>query len=115
HVAMSNTLNTPAEALELSYPLRVERYALRRGSGGDGRFRGGDGVVRELRALERCRLSLLSQRRELAPRGAGGGADGLPGRNLLNGEALRGFVTRDLEPGDLLRIETPGGGGWGEA
>ncbi len=108
HVAMSNTLSTPAEALELAYPLRVERYALRLDSGGRGRFRGGDGVVRELRVLERCRLSLLSQRRRLAPRGANGGADGRPGLNLLNGEELHGFVTRELEPGDLLRIETPG-------
>jgi N-methylhydantoinase B len=114
HVAMSNTLNTPVEALELSYPLRVERYALRLGSGGEGRFRGGDGVVREVRALEPCRLSLLTQRRRLAPHGAGGGADGLPGRNELNGEALPAFATRDLESGDLLRIETPGGGGFGD-
>jgi N-methylhydantoinase B len=113
HVAMSNTLNTPIEALELAYPLRVERYALRLGSGGEGRFRGGDGVVRELRALERCRASLLTQRRALRPRGAGGGSDGLAGRNLLNGVELPAFVTTDLEPGDLLRIETPGGGGWG--
>jgi len=113
HVAMSNTLNTPVEALELSYPLRVERYELRRGSGGAGLFRGGDGVVRELRVLEHCRLSLLTQRRELAPRGAAGGADGLPGRNLLNEKELPAFVTMDLEPGDLLRIETPGGGGYG--
>ena len=113
HVAMSNTLNTPVEALELSYPLRVERYALRVGSGGAGRFRGGDGVVRELRALEPCRLSLLTQRRLLPPRGEQGGGDGLPGRNLLNGEKLPAFATVDLRPGDLLRIETPGGGGWG--
>jgi N-methylhydantoinase B len=111
HVAMSNTLNTPVEALELAYPLRVERYELRRGSGGAGEHRGGDGVVRELRALERCRLSLLTQRRALAPRGERGGGDGLPGRNLLNGEELPAFATVDLEPGDLLRIETPGGGG----
>ena len=115
HVAMSNTLSTPVEALELAYPLRVERYALRTGSGGDGRFRGGDGVVRELRALERCRLSLLTQRRALAPRGEDGGGDGLPGRNLLNGVELPAFATVDLEPGDVLRIETPGGGGYGEA
>ena len=115
HVAMSNTLNTPVEALELSYPLRVERYELRRGSGGAGRFPGGDGVVRELRALEPCRLSLLTQRRSLAPRGAAAGADGRPGRNLLNGEELPAFATIALEAGDLLRIETPGGGGYGEA
>jgi N-methylhydantoinase B len=113
HVAMSNTLSTPVEALELSYPLRVERYALRDGSGGAGRLRGGDGVVRELRALEPCRLSLLTQRRALAPRGASGGHDGLSGRNLLNGVELPAFATADLEAGDVLRIETPGGGGYG--
>jgi N-methylhydantoinase B len=115
HVAMSNTLSTPVEALELSYPLRVERYELRTGSGGGGRFRGGDGVVRELRALEPCRLSLLTQRRSLGPRGADGGDDGLPGRNFLNGVELPGFATVDLEAGDLLRIETPGGGGYGRS
>jgi N-methylhydantoinase B len=115
HVAMSNTLNTPVEALELAYPLRVERYELRRGSGGDGLHPGGDGVVRELRALEPCRLSLLTQRRLLTPRGARGGGDGLPGRNLLNGEELPAFASVDLVAGDLLRIETPGGGGWGRS
>jgi N-methylhydantoinase B len=114
HVAMTNTLNTPVEALELAYPLRVERYAVRDGSGGAGLHPGGDGVVREIRALAACRLSLLTQRRARAPRGAHGGADGAPGRNLLNGEELQGFATRDLVAGDLLRIETPGGGGWGE-
>jgi N-methylhydantoinase B len=113
HVAMSNTLTTPIEALELAYPLRVERYALRLGSGGAGLHRGGDGVVRELRVLERCRLSLLTQRRALAPRGERGGGDGLPGRNLLNGQALPAFATVDVEPGDVVRIETPGGGGYG--
>jgi N-methylhydantoinase B len=113
HVAMSNTLSTPTEALELAYPLRVERHALRLGSGGDGVHRGGDGVVRELRALEACRLSLLSQRRRIAPAGVAGGAPGAAGRSLLNGEELPPFATRDLEPGDLLRIETPGGGGYG--
>jgi N-methylhydantoinase B len=113
HVAMSNTLNTPVEALELAYPLRVERYAVRLGSGADGRFRGGDGVVRELRVLESCRLSLLTQRRALAPRGNLGGGDGQPGRNLMNGRELPAFVTLDVDAGDLLRIETPGGGGWG--
>jgi N-methylhydantoinase B len=112
HVAMSNTYNTPAEALELAYPLRVERYELRRGSGGAGLHRGGDGVVRELRILEPCRLSLLTQRRALAPRGARGGADGLPGRTFLNGMELPAIANLDLQAGDLLRIETPGGGGW---
>jgi N-methylhydantoinase B len=113
HVAMSNTLNTPVEALELAYPLSVERYELRRGSGGTGARRGGDGVVRELRVHEACRLSVLAQRRSSSPRGRDGGADGTRGRTLLNGEELPAFVSRDLEPGDLLRIETPGGGGYG--
>jgi len=115
HVAMSNTLNTPIEALELAYPLRVGRYALRLGSGGAGRRRGGDGVVRELQVRQPCRLSLLTQRRRIGPRGAGGGEDGLPGRNLLNGEELPAFATVDLVPGDVLTIETPGGGGYGPA
>jgi len=114
HVAMSNTLSTPIEALELAYPLRVERYGLRLGSGGVGRFRGGDGVVRELRVLERCRLSLLTQRRTTAPQGERGGGEGLAGRNLVNGEEVPAFATLDLEPGDVLRVETPGGGGWGD-
>ena len=115
HVAMTNTLNTPVEALELAYPLRVERYAVRLGSGGAGARRGGDGVVRELRALEPCRLSIVSQRRSTAPRGAEGGGPGAPGRNLLNGGTLPASASRDLRPGDLLRIETPGGGGFGSA
>jgi N-methylhydantoinase B len=113
HVAMSNTFNTPAEALELSYPLRVERYELRPSSGGQGRHRGGNGVVREIRVLEPCRLSLLTQRRALAPSGAEGGEDGAPGRNFLNGAELPAIASVDLEAGDLLRIESPGGGGWG--
>jgi N-methylhydantoinase B len=113
HVAMSNTLNTPVEALELAYPLRVERYALRVGSGGAGLHRGGDGVVRELRVLEHCRLSLLTQRRRHAPSGAAGGEHGTCGRNLVNGEELPPVAARDLEPGDVVTIETPGGGGYG--
>jgi N-methylhydantoinase B len=115
HVTMSNTLTTPAEALELAYPLRVRRHALRLGSGGAGRHRGGDGVLREIEALEACRASILSERRAHAPAGGEGGEDGAPGRNLLNGEELRAKATVDLEPGDVLRIETPGGGGWGTA
>ena len=113
HVTMSNTLNTPVEALELAYPLRVERYALRLGSGGEGAHRGGEGVVRELRALEPCRLSIVSERRRHAPAGAVGGADGARGRNRLNGEELPAKVTRDLQPGDVVTVETPGGGGFG--
>jgi N-methylhydantoinase B len=113
HVAMSNTLNTPVEALELSYPVRVERYELRPGSGGAGAHRGGDGVIRELRVLEDCRLSLLTERRRHAPRGAAGGGAGASGRNLLNDEELPAKVTRQLRAGDVVRIETPGGGGYG--
>jgi len=114
HVAMSNTLNTPAEALELAYPLRVERYALREGSGGEGRHRGGDGVVRELRALEDCRLSIISERRSHAPQGSRGGGPGERGRNLVNGEEVPAKDTRQLAAGDVVRIETPGGGGFAE-
>jgi N-methylhydantoinase B len=113
HVAMSNTLSTPVEALELQYPVRVERYGLRLGTGGEGRHRGGDGVVRELRVLEDCRLSIISERRTHAPQGERGGAPGVPGRNLLNGEPLPAKVTRDLRAGDVVTIETPGGGGFG--
>jgi len=112
HVAMSNTLSTPTEALELGYPIRVERHGLRLGSGGAGRRRGGDGVVRELRALGPCRLSIVSERRRHAPQGRNGGEPGARGRNLLNGEELPAKATRDLEPGDVVRIETPGGGGY---
>jgi N-methylhydantoinase B len=113
HVTMSNTLSTPVEALELGYPLRVERHELRAGSGGSGRFHGGDGVVRELRVLERCRFSVIAERRRHPPRGAAGGGDGAPGRTLLNGGELPPKATVQLEPGDLIRIETPGGGGFG--
>jgi N-methylhydantoinase B len=113
HVTMSNTLSTPTEALELAYPLRVRRHALRLDSGGDGAHRGGDGVVREIEALEACRFSIVSERRAHAPQGAQGGNPGQPGLNLENGEGIPGKITGTLEPGDLLTIETPGGGGWG--
>ncbi|TML17474.1 MAG: hydantoinase B/oxoprolinase family protein [Actinobacteria bacterium] len=113
HVAMSNTLSTPVEALELQYPLRVRRYELRRGSGGSGNNRGGNGVVRELEALEACRLSLITERRARAPQGERGGKPGAPGRNLLNGEPLPAKATRDLAEGDVVTIESPGGGGFG--
>ena len=113
HVTMSNTLSTPIEALELAYPLRVRRYALRLGSGGQGAHRGGDGVVRELEALESCRFSIVSERRTRGPQGARGGYSGQAGRNLLNGKEIAAKVTGDLAPGDVLTIETPGGGGQG--
>ncbi len=115
HVAMSNTLNTPVEALETEFPLRVRELALRRGSGGAGARRGGDGLVRELEALAPMRFTLLTERRRWAPRGRDGGADGVPGRNLLDGRPLPSKSDGDLAPGSRLRIETPGGGGHGEA
>jgi N-methylhydantoinase B len=115
HVAMSNALNTPVEALELAYPLRVERYALRLGSGGDGRHHGGDGVVREVRTLEECRLSVIGDRRRHAPAGVHGGGAGARGRTLVNGVEIPGKDTRRLAAGDVVRTETPGGGGFGRA
>ena len=113
HVAMSNTFATPAEALELEYPLRVERWELRGGSGGAGAHRGGDGVVRELRVFEDCRLSVLAERRRHAPPGRAGGHDGARGRTFVNGEEQPPKLTRQLHDGDVIRVETPGGGGYG--
>jgi N-methylhydantoinase B len=115
HVTMSNTLNTPVEALELAYPLRVERYALRLGSGGRGRHWGGDGVIREITALEPCRVSIVSERRARGPAGARGGEPGQPGRNLVNGDPAPGKITGPLAAGEAVTIETPGGGGFGAA
>jgi len=115
HVAMSNTLNTPVEALELEFPLRAVEYSMRQGSGGGGRQRGGDGVVREVEALEEMRFSLITERRRHGPPGADGGSPGAPGRNSLNGGELPAKASGTLRPGDRLRIETPGGGGRGEA
>ncbi len=115
HVAMSNTLNTPVEALETELPLRVRELSVRRGSGGAGLHPGGDGVIRELEALEAMRYTLISERRRHRPRGRDGGGDGEPGRNLLNDEPLPSKCEGELAPGDRLRIETPGGGGYGNA
>jgi N-methylhydantoinase B len=113
HVAMSNTLNTPIEALEREFPVRAIEYALRRGSGGAGLRRGGDGVVRELQALREMTFSLIAERRRHAPRGAGGGESGLPGADSIDGRPIAGKLTGTLSPGRRLRIETPGGGGLG--
>ena len=113
HVAMSNTLNTPVEALETEFPLRVRELSLRRGSGGGGEHRGGDGVVREIEALEPIRYTLISERRRHPPRGREGGEDGEPGNNLLNGKPLPSKCEGELSAGDRLRVETPGGGGYG--
>ncbi len=118
-VHMTNTLNTPVEALEIAFPFRLERYSLRRGSGGAGRHRGGDGIVREYLLLEPAIVTMQSERRTTAPWGLAGGASGRGGRNVLihpdgSEEELPSKFTRRLAAGDRLRVETPGGGGWGE-
>jgi N-methylhydantoinase B len=112
HVAMSNTLNTPTEALETEFPLRVRELSLRHGSGGSGAHQGGEGIVRELEALAPMRFALIGERRRHRPKGVGGGEDGAVGRNLFNGLPLPGKAAGKLRPGDRLRVETPGGGGW---
>ncbi|MGC2259271.1 MAG: hydantoinase B/oxoprolinase family protein [Candidatus Sulfotelmatobacter sp.] len=119
HTHMTNSLNTPAEALEYAYPLRVRRYSLRTGSGGLGKYLGGDGIVREIEVLTDCEVTLLSERRVLAPWGLNGGSDGAPGRTSVirrNGsvEAMPGKFSTRLSAGDRIRIESPGGGGWGK-
>ena len=117
HVHMSNSLNTPVEALEHAYPFRVVRYGIRRGSGGEGRYRGGDGLRRDLEILTSAQVALLCERRETGPSGARGGGDGAPGRNVLvrgrEETVLPGKATFDVEAGDVVSIRSPGGGGWG--
>jgi N-methylhydantoinase B len=113
HVAMSNTLNTPVEALESEFPLRVRELSLRRGSGGDGEHRGGDGIVREIEALAPMSYSLIGERRRHPPKGRDGGRNGAPGHNLRNGERLPGKIEGELDRGNSIRLETPGGGGHG--
>lgn len=115
HVGMSNTRNTPIEVLELEHPVRVRTYALRAGSGGPGTHAGGDGVIREFEALAPMEATLLTERRRHGPRGADGGGDGAPGKNLVNGRPLASKVALQLSTGDILRIETPGGGGRGKS
>jgi len=114
HVGMSNTLNTPIEVLEMEHPLRVRTYALRKESGGRGTWEGGEGVVREFEALAPMETTLLTERRRHGPAGGAGGQDGEAGANLLNGQRLASKITLRLAAGDVLRIETPGGGGWGK-
>jgi N-methylhydantoinase B len=114
HVGMTNTLNTPIEALELEYPLRVERYELAYGTGGGGRHRGGDGLVRSIRVLEPASLSLLTDRRRHAPQGLRGGGSGTPGENRLGNTVLAPKASVDLAAGDVVTLRTPGGGGWGK-
>lgn len=112
---MTNTLNTPIESLELHYPLRIKRYALRRGSGGAGAKVGGDGVIRTFEFLEPTHMSLLTERRRLAPWGLAGGAAGQQGKNIFNGKALDSQAEMLAQPGDVLSIHTPGGGGYGSS
>ncbi|HKG23957.1 MAG TPA: hydantoinase B/oxoprolinase family protein, partial [Blastocatellia bacterium] len=117
HTHMTNSLNTPSEAMEYAYPMRVREYSIRRASGGKGEFRGGDGVVRELELLTDARVTLLSDRRKTRPYGLSGGEPGAPGRAwLASGKtrrALAGKESAQVNSGDRIRIETPGGGGYG--
>jgi N-methylhydantoinase B len=118
HTHMTNSLNTPVEALEYAYPFRVRRYSYRNGSHGNGKYRGGDGLIREIELLGPAQVTLLTERRVYPPYGVNGGLPGLTGRNIL----IENGVERDLpakcnievDGGAVLRIETPGGGGWGE-
>ena len=116
---MTNTLNTPIEALEYAYPLRVSEYSIRSGSGGAGKFCGGDGIRRSLQVLEDCQVTLLSDRRRFAPYGLNAGKAGQVGRNFIlrDGQEipLPGKGSLELKASDVLVIDTPGGGGWGES
>lgn len=119
HTHMTNSLNTPVEVLESAYPVRVRRYCLREGSGGSGLFRGGDGIIREIEFLTEVRGTILSERRTFAPYGLAGGSAGKPGRNRLilpddRTVALRSKAAFTAPRSSVLRVETPGGGGWGK-
>ena len=118
HSHMTNTLNTPIEALEYTYPLMVTRYSIRKGSGGKGLHQGGNGLVREMEVLTQVEVTVLSERRKIPPYGLAGGKPGMPGKNLIirrdgTVQEMPGKFHERLEPGDRIRIETPGGGGWG--
>jgi N-methylhydantoinase B len=116
---MTNTLNTPIEALEAYYPMRITEYRIRRGSGGRGRYPGGDGLVREMECLAESSVSVLTERRKLRPYGLNGGGPGAAGANFVIRDGKRaklpGKANAQLEPGDRIRIETPGGGAWGRS
>jgi len=119
HTHMTNSLNTPTEALEYAYPLRVRKYSLRPDSGGEGKYRGGDGIIREVEVLADAEVTLLADRRERGPYGLAGGKDGAPGKAVViredgSSQELPGKFNVRLRKGERIRIETPGGGGWGE-
>jgi N-methylhydantoinase B/oxoprolinase/acetone carboxylase alpha subunit len=117
HTHMTNSLNTPLEALENYLPIRIRRYGLRKGSGGEGLHRGGEGIIREYEFRVPAALTIMSERRRFAPYGASGGGPGAKGKNTLisrgRTKALGSKVNVKLRPGDILRVETPGGGGYG--
>jgi 5-oxoprolinase (ATP-hydrolysing) len=113
HTHMTNTRITDAEVMERRFPVRVREHAIRRGSGGDGRFRGGDGVKRRLEFLRAAQVSILSERRARGAWGLAGGCAGAPGQNLLNGRTLAGAAAFEVAAGDELTVLTPGGGGYG--
>jgi N-methylhydantoinase B len=117
HTHMTNSLNTPVEALEYAYPLRVRRYSYRTQSGGKGQYRGGDGLIREIELLDDARITLLADRRRLAPYGLAEGGPGATGTTKLirpdGVDVLPGKCSVNASKGDVIRIETPGGGGWG--
>jgi N-methylhydantoinase B len=118
HTHMTNSLNTPIEVLEHTFPVRVREYSLRRNSGGKGEFRGGDGVVREFEALTEMEIGMLSDRRRFGPYGLAGGSPGKPGlAEIKFGPHMQQILAKGawrLKKGSILRIETPGGGGWGK-
>ena len=117
---LTNSLNTPIEALEYAYPFRVRRYAYRKDSGGDGEYRGGDGLIREIELLADAQVTLLADRRAFSPYGLDSGEAGAPGKATITPAdgsqpvELPGKCSRKLQKGDILRLETPGGGGWGK-
>jgi N-methylhydantoinase B len=113
HVGMSNTLNTPIEAIEMNLPLRVESYELRYGTGGTGKYRGGDGIERRLKVLSNAMLSVITDRRRHAPQGKAGGHDGAMGENLLDDLPLPAKASLEVRAGQIVTIRTPGGGGFG--
>jgi N-methylhydantoinase B len=120
HTHMTNSLNTPAEALETAYPVRLRRYSLRSGSGGRGCHKGGDGIVREIEVLADAQVTLLSDRRTRGPYGLAGGSDGTPGKTVItrrdgSEEELPGKVSVRLRAREKVTVESPGGGGWGKA